>query len=64
MLEQAQQRVPGAPLTVADMRSLRLARRFDAIICLFSSIGYMRSTAELGQTVEAMAGTSRRAASS
>lgn len=56
MLEQARQRVTTALLSVADMRSLRLGRRFDVVICLFSSIGYMRSTAELGQAVAAMAG--------
>lgn len=29
------------------MRTFRLGRRFDAVTCLFSSIGYMRSAEEL-----------------
>lgn len=37
------------------MRILTLDRRFDAITCLFGSIGYMGSTAELNAAVAAMA---------
>jgi SAM-dependent methyltransferase len=37
------------------MRSFRLGRRFDAVICLFSSIGYMRSPEELRAAVGCMA---------
>jgi dTDP-3-amino-3,6-dideoxy-alpha-D-glucopyranose N,N-dimethyltransferase/dTDP-3-amino-3,4,6-trideoxy-alpha-D-glucopyranose N,N-dimethyltransferase/N-methyltransferase len=56
MIGQAQGRLPEADLRVGDMRSLRLGRRFDAVICLFSSIGYMRSPDELALAVAAMAG--------
>ncbi len=45
MLEQARTRLPGIQLVEADMRSFRLDRHFDAVTCLFSSIGYMTSTA-------------------
>lgn len=56
MIGQAQGRLPEADLRVGDMRSLSLGRRFDAVICLFSSIGYMRSPDELALAVAAMAG--------
>ena len=56
MLAQARLRLPEAvPLIEADMRSFSLGRRFDAVICLFSSIGYMASAAELQSAVAAMA---------
>jgi GNAT superfamily N-acetyltransferase/SAM-dependent methyltransferase len=32
---------PGGRFTRADMRSFQLARKYDAICCLFSSIGYL-----------------------
>ena len=31
----------GVPLHRADMRSFRLGRRFDVVVCLFSAIGYL-----------------------
>ena len=34
-----------------DMRSFVLDRTFDAVTCLFSAIGYMRSTAELDDAI-------------
>ena len=37
------------------MRELDLGRRFDAVVCLFSSIGYMPSTDDLDRAVAAMA---------
>ena len=42
MLEQAAAALPGVELVEGDMRSFRLARRFDAVVSLFSSIGYKR----------------------
>jgi SAM-dependent methyltransferase len=38
-----------------DMADFRLARRFDAIICLFSAIGYVRTTARLNKAIQSMA---------
>ena len=55
MLGEARRHLPDAPLVEADMRSFDLGVRFDAVICLFSSIGYMASTAELEAAIEAMA---------
>jgi SAM-dependent methyltransferase len=47
MLAVAAQKLPGVPLSVADMREFDLGRQFDAVCCLFSSIGYMRDVDEL-----------------
>jgi SAM-dependent methyltransferase len=44
LLEFARQRLPGIPLTHGDMTDFDLGRRFDAVTCLFSSIGYTRTT--------------------
>ena len=51
MLAVARQRLPGVPLITADMRTLALGRRFDAVTCLFSSIGYVDGSDELITTV-------------
>ena len=39
----------------ADMREFSLGRRFDAVVCLFSSVGYMPSTDDLDRAVATMA---------
>jgi dTDP-3-amino-3,4,6-trideoxy-alpha-D-glucopyranose N,N-dimethyltransferase len=39
-----------------DMRSFALGRTFDVVTCLFSSIGYTRSVAELHAAARALAG--------
>jgi SAM-dependent methyltransferase len=54
MLEEARSRLPDVPLIEGDMRSFALDRTFDAITCLFSAIGYLRSTAELDEAVQTM----------
>lgn len=56
MLGQARTRLPGVPLVEADMRSFRLNRSFDAVTCLFSSIGYMTTVDELDAAAANMAG--------
>ena len=56
MLEQARTRLPHIRLVEGDMRSFQLNRRFDAVTCLFSSIGYMSSTEDLRAAVSCMAG--------
>ncbi|MFN0154465.1 MAG: class I SAM-dependent methyltransferase [Gaiella sp.] len=43
----ARERLPGVRLTRADMRELRLGRRFDVVSCLFSAIGLMRTLGDL-----------------
>jgi len=55
MLEQARERLPQVALVEGDMRSFQLDRRFDAVTCLFSSIGYMSSMEDLAAAVRCMA---------
>jgi SAM-dependent methyltransferase len=55
MLDQARGRLPDVRLVEADMRTLALDASFDAVVCLFSSIGYLRSADELVTAVGAMA---------
>ena len=55
MLDVARRRVPGVPLHVGDMTTLDLGRRFDVVICMFSSIGYAHTSERLGAAVGAMA---------
>jgi SAM-dependent methyltransferase len=54
MLAQARRHLPGVALIEGDMRQLAVGRRFDAVVCLFSSIGYMGSTAQLDTAIAAM----------
>ncbi|GGQ46682.1 class I SAM-dependent DNA methyltransferase [Streptomyces mutabilis] len=56
MLEVAKQRLPDTPLHHADMRDFRLGSSFDAIVCMFSSIGYLRSTQDLNAALRTFAG--------
>lgn len=55
MLAIAGSRLPGTRLHRGDMRDFRLDATFDAIVCMFSSIGYLRSTAELDETLRCFA---------
>ncbi len=55
MLGVARERLPGVPLHQADMRELDLGRSFDAVICLFSSIGYVTDPSEMRSTVARLA---------
>jgi SAM-dependent methyltransferase len=55
MLAIARRRLPGVPLHQGDMAEFRLARRFDAITCLFSAIGYVRTVQRLHRAVGNMA---------
>ena len=51
MLAAARDRLPGVALHEGDMRTLRLARRFDAVVCLFSAIGYMTTLDDLAAAI-------------
>ena len=51
MLRIARERLPGLNLVQADMVEFDLARRFDAVTCLFSSIGYVRTEAGLRRAI-------------
>lgn len=55
MLEIAKGRLPHAPMHLADMRRLDLGRTFDAVTCLFSSIGYIADLSELRSTIGRLA---------
>ena len=55
LLEVARTRLPGVSLTRADMRTFELGRTFDAVTCLFSSVGYLRDPDELAQAISRMA---------
>ena len=53
MLAVAAERV-GAPLHQGDMRTFRLDRRFDAVVCLFSAIGYMTTLDDMAAALRTM----------
>jgi SAM-dependent methyltransferase len=55
MIAEARLRVPEATLVESDMRAFELETTFDAAVCLFSSIGYMRDGAELDAALSTMA---------
>jgi SAM-dependent methyltransferase len=54
MLDAARQRLPEVTFVEGDMRDFHLDRTFDAVCCLFSSIGYMGSAQELDRAVATM----------
>ena len=49
-------RAKGLTVHGGDMETFDLGRRFDAVTCLFSSIGYMETPERLGRAVRRMAG--------
>jgi SAM-dependent methyltransferase len=56
LLAVARERLPPeVALHEDDMRDFDLGRRFDAVTCMFSSIGYLRDVDELGAAVASMA---------
>jgi len=46
---------PSVEISVGDMRDFDLGRRFDAVTCLFSSIGYVQSREELHRALGRLA---------
>lgn len=52
MIENAKKKVPNAKFKVANMVDFRLKEKFDVIICLFSSIGYVQNFNNLVKTLE------------
>ncbi|MBI3851703.1 MAG: class I SAM-dependent methyltransferase [Verrucomicrobia bacterium] len=52
MVEYAQQRRPHLRLQVGDMRTIRLGRTFDAILCMGSTFMYALSNADVEKTLE------------
>jgi ubiquinone/menaquinone biosynthesis C-methylase UbiE len=55
MLEIARERVPSLTLHTGDMRNFALDTRFDAVTCLFSSIGYTKTVERMEETIANMA---------
>jgi SAM-dependent methyltransferase len=55
MIEEARRRHPQIEVHQGDMRTFRLDRAFDAVVCLFSSIGYMTTVEDLDLAVSTMA---------
>lgn len=43
---------PAGRYTVADMRAFDLGRSYDIILCLFSSIGYLRTLDKVGRALQ------------
>ncbi len=54
-VEIARGKVPAGDFTCADMVSFDLGRRFDVILCLFSSIGYVRTPENAARTLRRFA---------
>jgi ubiquinone/menaquinone biosynthesis C-methylase UbiE len=52
MLRVARKNVKGVAFQQADMTTLNLGREFDVIVCLFSSIGYLKTPANLKSTLQ------------
>ncbi|NOT26139.1 MAG: class I SAM-dependent methyltransferase [Acidobacteria bacterium] len=48
-IKSAQSKVAPGTFSVADMRQFALGKRYDAVLCLFSSIGYLRQEREVTQ---------------
>jgi ubiquinone/menaquinone biosynthesis C-methylase UbiE len=55
MLAVARERCPDMQFVHGDMRSFDLERRFDAIVSLFSGIGYLTEEADMRQAIATMA---------
>ena len=52
MLKISRLNAPNVPVKQADMITLHLNKKFDAVICLFSSIGYVKTYANLEKTIK------------
>lgn len=51
MLKIAKKNVKGVAFKKADMANFNLRKKFDVILCLFSSIGYVKTYADLKKTI-------------
>jgi SAM-dependent methyltransferase len=54
MLAVARERLPNVPFHEGDMASFDLGKRFDAVVCMFSSIGYVRTEERLRSAIGSM----------
>lgn len=55
MLSVARRKLPGVRFERADMTAMHLDRRFDVVVCLFSSVGYLADEAALHAAIRRMA---------
>jgi SAM-dependent methyltransferase len=55
MLAVARERLPDAAFHEGDMASFDLGKRFDAVVCMFSSIGYAKTEERLRAAIASMA---------
>jgi SAM-dependent methyltransferase len=55
MLAVARERLPNVPLHEGDMTGFDLGKRFDGVVCMFSSIGYVRTEERLRSAIASMA---------
>src|SRR6266550_3533357 len=54
MLAVARERLPNVPFHEGDMADFDLGKLFDAVVCMFSSIGYVRTEGRLRSAVASM----------
>ncbi len=50
----ARQKNPSGMFECADMVDFNMENQYDAVLCLFSSIGYVRDQSKLARAIEAM----------
>ena len=55
MLDLARERNPGVAFHLGDMIGFNLGKRFDAVTCLFGSIGYAPTVGRLEQSIQTFA---------
>jgi SAM-dependent methyltransferase len=55
LLDLARHRLPDVSVSQGNMEAFDLGRTFDAVVCLFSSVGYTRTVAGLRRAIERMA---------
>ena len=56
MISVARAKLPGVPLHVGDMRDFDLRRTYDAVVSLYTVVGYLPSLEALGAAVGRMVG--------
>jgi len=56
MLTVARKKYPKIRFHHGDMANFKLGHQFDAVVCLFSSIGYVKTKSKLRKAIETMSG--------
>ena len=51
LLAMARRKIPGTRFEAADMTNFHLGQQYDVVMCLFSSIGYVRSLENVRKTL-------------